>query len=296
MTNYMMKTSIVIPNFNGEDLLAKNLPNVLKSGADEVVILDDGSVDKSLELLSKLKIDNGQLKILEHKKNQGFIPSVNDLFNAATSEVVVLLNNDVLVNPDFLKPLLKHFENPKVFAVNLHEEGNGPAVAFWKDGFFEFKNGSERGYQKSAWASGGSSAIRREYWEKLGGFDPLFAPFYWEDIDISFRALKMGWEILWEPAAKVKHEHESTIRKINQRYVRWVRERNQLLFIWKNITNPKFKSGHRTGLLKRLLTKPGYWVPFLWALWKTNKIASSKTPRNDVGYERSDMEVINYAS
>jgi O-antigen biosynthesis protein len=290
-----MKVSIVIPNFNGEDLLQKFLPLVLKSNVDEVIVNDDCSVDKSWEILSQMKIENSKLKILKSDKNLGFIPSVNKLFKEASGEIVVLLNNDVEVETGFLEPLLVHFKETQVFAVNLHELGNGPAVGFWQDGFFQFKQGNEGGLQKSAWASGGSAAFRKEYWEKLNGFDSLFAPFYWEDTDLSFRALKKGWEILWEPKAKVKHEHETTIKKINQRYVRWVKERNQLLFIWKNITDPKLKSEYRSGLIKRLFSAPGYWVPFLWALWKMSQIASSRTPRNNVD-TRSDWEVINYAT
>src|SRR3989344_2900127 len=109
-----MKVTIAIPNFNGEKLLEKNLPNILESGVDEVIVLDDGSGDKSLELLSKFTIDNGQLRIIKHGKNKGFIPSVNELVKNAAGELVVLLNNDVWVERDFLKPLTKHFEK-KVF-------------------------------------------------------------------------------------------------------------------------------------------------------------------------------------
>ena len=290
-----MKISIVIPNFNGEKLLENALPNILEGSADEVIVMDDGSKDKSLKILEELRIKNKELKVLVNQKNLGFIPTVNKLFHEAVGDIVILLNNDVYVEKEFLKPILKHFESEKVFAVNLHEEGESSSVAFWKDGFFEFRRGEENGnLQKSAWASGGSAAYRKSLWQELGGFDSLFAPFYWEDIDISFRAIKMGYEILWEPNSKVKHEHETTIKKFNQKYVRWVRERNQLLFIWKNITDQKLKSEHRTGLLKRLVINPGYWVPFLWAVvvilirrGRISKLVSDK---------RSDMEAINYAS
>lgn len=301
-----MKISIVIPNYNGEKLLQNNFRNILDSGVDEVIIVDDASMDKSLEVLNKFQITNSksqtnmEFKILKHNKNMGFISSANELFNEASGDIVVLLNNDVYVEKDFIGSILKHFEDEAVFAVNLHEKGEGPAVAFWKDGFFEFKRGDEKtGVQKSAWASGGSAAYRKSLWKELWGFDPIFAPFYWEDIDISYRALKKGYEILWEPNSKVKHEHETTIKKFNQRYVRWVRERNQLLFIWKNISDPKLKSEHRKGLLKRLLTKPGYWVPFLWALFvilsEVKNIYPSAMPQDD-RKERSDLEVINYAN
>ncbi len=285
-----MKITIAIPNFRGIELLKKNLPHILGSGADEILIIDDGSTDKSLEFLSALKIKNKELKILEHKKNRGFIPSVNELFDKASGEVVVLLNNDVFVEKDFLKPLLKHFQNPDVFAVNLHEEGQGPSIAFWNNGFYEFKKGEEKDeVQKSAWASGGSAAFRKNIWQELEGFDEIFSPFYWEDTDISFRALKSGYEILWEPHSNVKHEHETTIKKLNQRKVNRVRERNQLIFIWKNVSDQKLLQEHGRFLSKRLFTKPGYWVPYLWAKLKSFGIKKAIPISN-----RTDLEVINY--
>ena len=304
-----MKVSIVIPNYNGEALLKKNLPNILESECDEVIVLDDYSKDKSIEVLEKLKSQNTRLakqvnlKILIHKKNKGFIPSVNELFETASGDIVVLLNNDVFVEKDFIKPLHKHFENPKTFAVNLHEKGEGPSNAFWKNGFFEFKRGEEKNVvQKSSWASGGSAAYRKSIWQNLGGFDKLFAPFYWEDTDISFRAIKKRFEILWEPDSRVYHEHETTIKKLNRRYVKWVQERNQLLFIWKNITDSELKKEHKIGLLKRLFTKgSGYWIPFFWALINVilNGVKRSDESLTNVRNHMDnipDMEAINYAN
>lgn len=286
-----MKITIAIPNYNGEEILKKNLPNILDSGADEVIVLDDCSIDQSLQILEKFNIQSEKLKILKHKKNKGFILSVNELFDEASGDIVVLLNNDVWVEKDFLNQILNHFKNKKVFSVNLHEVGEGPAVAFWKDGFYQFKRGQElKTVQKSAWASGGSAAFRKDFWQSLGGFDKIFAPFYFEDIDLSFRALKEGYEILWEPNAKVRHHHGTTIKKSHsKKYTEWVQQRNQLLFIWKNIKDPRLLSEHKKNLVKRLF-KLGYFVPFFWAL--TKKIASTQVPRNG---ERGDLEAINYA-
>lgn len=287
-----MKITIAIPNFNGGELLKKNLPNILESDADELLIIDDASKDQSWKLLSELKIENSKLKIIEHKKNKGFILTVNELFQEANGDIIVLLNNDVWVEKDFLEPLYKHFENEKVFAVNLHEEGEGPAKSFWKDGFYQFKEGEERKeVQKSAWASGGSAAFRKSVWNKLGGFDKNFSPFYWEDTDISYRALKAGFEILWEPNSRVKHEHETTINKsFSKRYISWVQQRNQLLFIWKNITDDGLRKEHQKALLMRLFGGMGlgYWIVFLWALLKFHKV------KEDFN-QRTDQEVINYA-
>lgn len=287
-----MKISIVIPNYNGKDLLVKNLPNILSSGALEVIVGDDGSSDKSVEFLREVELKNPGLRILIHKKNQGFIPTVNELFYKAKGELVVLLNSDVFVEKDFLNPLMKHFDNPKVFAVNLHEKGEGPSRAFWKNGFYEFGRGEEKNaIQKSAWASGGSAIYSKEIWLKLKGFDPIFAPFYWEDVDLSFRALKAGYEILWDPSSKVFHEHATTIKKnFSKKYVDFIKERNRLLFIWKNISDRKLIQEHKVSNLNKLFSSEfGYWIPFVWALLR------SKNRKDKLVEVLSDEEAINYA-
>jgi len=88
-----MRFSIIIPNWNGKKLLEKNLPLVLSSGADEVIIVDNGSTDDSLQFLKSFK--GRRLKIIENKKNKGFTRAVNQGVITARSEIVILLNNDV---------------------------------------------------------------------------------------------------------------------------------------------------------------------------------------------------------
>ncbi|QQG43518.1 MAG: glycosyltransferase family 2 protein [Candidatus Daviesbacteria bacterium] len=285
-----MKVTIAIPNYNGEELLPKNLPNILAAGADEVLVNDDASKDESIKIIQE---NFPQVKLLINQQNKGFVSSVNKLFNEASGEIVVLLNNDVLVDKNFLKPLLKHFRDSKIFAVNCHEEGQGWGKSCWKNGYYEFvKTEEDSRMHQSAWASGGSAAFNKKIWQSLGGLDRLFAPFYWEDIDLSFRALKTGFNILWEPKSLVYHQHGTTIGKTHSsKFVAKVQERNQLLFIWKNITDKNLLTEHRINLIKRLLggLGIGYWIPFGWAFIKKGEI------KKTTGGTRSDLEVINYA-
>ena len=119
------------------------------------------------------------------------------------------------------------------------------------------------------WISGGSGVFRREMWMKLKGMDEvLFPPFYWEDVDLSYRALKRGWRLLWEPKAAVEHEHESTNKIFNKKYKSRIQERNQLLFIWKNITSKNLRKKHKAGLTRQILKHPGYVRIYLMALTK----------------------------
>jgi GT2 family glycosyltransferase len=98
--------------------------------------------------------------------------------------------------------------------------------------------------------------------------EKLFSPFYWEDVDLSYRALKRGFRLLWEPKAKVIHHHESTIGKISRKYRQRIQERNQLIFIWKNLTSPILFRKHVLGVFRRVSLHPGYLIIVLMALRK----------------------------
>jgi len=120
-----MRVSIIIPNYNSRENLPKNLPYVLKAGADEVIVVDDASTDGSQKNV-KCQMANGKSKVLrliENKKNLGFSSTVNRGVKEATGDIVVLLNTDVTPEPGFLGPLVAHFSDPKVFAVGCMDSG-----------------------------------------------------------------------------------------------------------------------------------------------------------------------------
>ncbi|MBI2066259.1 glycosyltransferase family 2 protein [Candidatus Woesebacteria bacterium] len=283
-----MKVSIVIPNFNGRELLEKNLPFVLKAKENqeneiiEIIIVDDGSIDESVNFIRNNFPD---VKIIKHKINRGFSATVNTGVRTAKGELITLLNNDVIPSEDFLKTALPHFKDDKVFAVSLHEKGYAWARGIFKDGYIEIAPGEETNQAHlSFWVSGGSGVFRRSYWMKLGGMDEkLLSPFYWEDIDLCYRAAKKGWLNLWEPDANIVHKHESTISKFSKKYVERVRERNQLLFTWKNLTSPNLFRKHMIGLFKRLAAHPGYLRIILMAFFRIGTVLKARAKEKKEG-------------
>jgi len=263
--------SAVIPNYNGEKLLEKNLPSLLKAKENpanniiEIIIVDDGSIDESTKLITK---NFPEVKLIKHKINRGFSAAVNTGARMTKGSLILLINTDVIPSVNFLEPVFKHFDNDKVFAVSLHEEGFGWAKGGFYGGFIELSMGEESASSHhSFYVSGGSGVFRRDYWMKLTGMDEkLFSPFYWEDIDICYRAEKRGYINMWDPDGKVVHHHESTVSKFPKSYVGRIRERNQLLLIWKNIHSPKLIRNHIAGIFRRVLRHPGYIRIVLMAL------------------------------
>jgi GT2 family glycosyltransferase len=121
----------------------------------------------------------------------------------------------------------------------------GRGVGKWQRGFLMHQKG-KNDKTTTLWVNGGSGAFRKSMWDKLGGLDLLYNPFYWEDIDLSYRALKAGYKLVFEPRSRVIHEHEKGAikTKFKSGQVRRIAYRNQFTFIWKNITDQRLRVSH----------------------------------------------------
>ncbi len=247
-----MTISIVIPNYNGQEILAKNLPKVIQcsSGAD-IIVVDDASIDGSVAMLKK---NFPNVKIIEKTKNEGFASTVNLGVKEAKSDLVLLLNSDVETYDNFLSPLIKHFEDPNVYAVGCAQvtrqdygqayiEGRG--IGRFEKGFLIHTRG-EPSKKDTLWVAAGAAIFRKSIWEKLGGLSEIYNPFYWEDIDISYRALKSGYKLIFEPSSQVKHTQKEGAIRIYYKdfFIETVAYRNQILFVWLNITDTKYLINH----------------------------------------------------
>jgi GT2 family glycosyltransferase len=250
--------SVIIPNYNGQDLLKKNLPKVFaavssyKDGKVEIIVSDDKSTDNSVRILDDLRKKMFTLhpktnfKVVQSEKNMGFSSSINHGVKNAGGDILVLLNTDVFPKDNFLNSILEHFTDSDVFAVGCMDESTeegktilrGRGLGSWKRGFLVHCRG-EVNKTNTLWVGGGSGAFRKSIWEKLGGMDYLYDPFYWEDIDLSYRALKSGYKIIFEPKSVVVHEHEKGAIKsaYSDFKVRTIAYRNQFIFVWKNATD-----------------------------------------------------------
>ncbi len=262
-----MKISIVIPCWNSKKQLEDNIPFVLSDRPDEIIVVDDASEDSSVHFL---KEKYPQIKIIQNQYNKNFAFTVNRGVSQAKHELICILNADVRPHKNYLKNAIKYFKDQNVFGVTLHELGNGPSISDFRRGFIGYKKGKEKAMLgKSFWLSGGSCIVRKNIWEKLNGFDAQLFPFYWEDLDISYRAAKRGFELLWIPDSVVEHRHETYYKqKYTAEYLSLQKEVRQLLFIWKNLTDGSLFILHILGLLARVIKSPGYIKIVLLAMRK----------------------------
>jgi sugar transferase (PEP-CTERM/EpsH1 system associated) len=253
--------SIIVLNWNGKSLLTEGLPSILRAvqvdgRPHEVMVVDNGSTDGSLEYLAEFF---PQVRVLALNKNIGFAEGNNAGVKAARNDVVILLNNDMVVDPGFIGPLIKGF-GPKTFAVSSQiyiqdparkREETGKTAALFRRGMIDYAHRGiadsplPRQYYPVLWAGGGSSAFHRDKFLALGGFHKLYSPAYVEDTDLSYQAWRIGWEVLLAPESIVHHKHRaSSNRRFSPKALQALVIRNQFLFIWKNFRSWRLLLSH----------------------------------------------------
>lgn len=304
--------SIVILNWNGLDLLRQGLPALLaaveRDGRDhEIILADNGSTDGSVDYVTK---EFPGIRVLSLAENLGFARANNAAVRAASHDVVVLLNNDMVVDPGFLPPLLTGF-GPDTFAVSSQifaqrpgstREETGRTSATFRRGMIDFTHRKipdrkpRRPYYPVFWAGGGSSAFHRERFLRLGGFHEIYSPVYVEDVDLSFRAWREGWEVLLAPESVVYHKHRATTSRLfSAAELNALVVRNQTLFIWKNFSSWRLWLAHAAFLpwnvyrLGRDLGRAG-WAGLLSAVLRLPAVAVARL-REPCSGRRSDREI-----
>lgn len=293
-----MNISVIIPSYKNKELLLNLLRHNLQFFQDcEVIVINDYPQESLKNDLQEWK----EITLIENTKNLGFAGTINVGVKAAKNEYVMLLNSDVkLLDRTYEKALQQFTENPNLFAVSMaQKEKDGTIVGknkvYWNNGFIQHAKAHNLDFGKTAWAEGGSCIIDKQKFLELQGLDELFSPFYWEDVDLSYRAWKSGWEVYFDPKILVEHHHESTIGKyFDQQRIQTIAYRNQFIFNWKNITQPDLLFRHKMLLAKHLVyyllkgNKP-FLKGFAQALPKLSAILKKKYSRN---YKLHDKEVL----
>jgi len=216
--------------------------------------------------------------------NSGFQGAVNYGVSKVESELVLIMNNDIYPDEDGFKKLSNHFnENKELFAVT-------GKFFDWNDNFIYGNRGAnfEKGHlnlfekvdddidSQTFFACGGCALWNKKKFLELGGFDLLYYPLYYEEQDISYRGLKRGWKIDYEPEAVFYHRIQSTItqqHKLDK--IKIISASHNYLWTWKNITD------------KDLILKHIFWCPiflirdlfrFKFRFWKAFFRALKRLP------------------
>lgn len=245
-----MKARTLILNYNGKDLLRKFLPSFQKAVVHSregcaLTVIDNCSADGSVEML---RAEFPDVDVFKASQNR-VLCTYNEAASFYSEDVLIFMNNDIDVEPDFVDPLVRpfgraadvFFVTPKVLAMD-HKTYEGNRTKAWvRFGVF---GSSARfpGYEKGIDApgltfQGGFGAVDRKKFLELGGYDDLYLPGRLEDADICFHAYKRGWRCLYEPHSVVYHEGGTSFhRRFGQSRTLVINWRNTFLFMWKNLS------------------------------------------------------------
>ncbi|SHH03290.1 hypothetical protein SAMN05443549_11212 [Flavobacterium fluvii] len=247
-----MKIAVVILNWNGTKLLEQFLPSVIKYSPEaEIYVADNASTDDSVAFV---KAYFPTVKIVENESNFGFAQGYNEALKHIDSEIYALVNSDIEVTENWLKPILETFENepktaiiqPKLLDFKQKEyfEYAGAAGGFLdKYGYpycrgrvfktLEKDNGQYDDNCEIFWASGACFFIRSSVYDELKGFDTDFFA-HQEEIDLCWRAFNKGHQIKYNSQSVVFHVGGATLEHGNPKKT-FLNFRNSLLMLLKNL-------------------------------------------------------------
>ena len=239
-----VRCSVIVLNFNEREVLLDCIASI--AGAvgsdDEIIVVDNGSSDGSADAVAEAF---PEVRLVRLPVNR-YIFGLNDGLAVARGRFVAFCNNDMKVEEDFVRAAIPLFAQPDVFAVCARvldrrgaEQGTRTA-GVWKHGllFYEPLPHAETP-TACFFAVGGQSFFRRDMLVSLGSIDELLWPMYHEDIELSYRAWKAGYRIAYAPGSVCHHLGGQTSRKVfSEVELRSFVRQNELLTVWKNVTDP----------------------------------------------------------
>lgn len=229
-TIFAKSISVVIPNYNGHQLLQSNLPPLILaltlSKVDyEIIVVDDFSKDNSIAFLTE---NYPEIVVIKNEQNLGFSPTINKGIFAAKKSLVFLMNSDVQLTGDYFASQFKYFNSADTFGVmgriiGLDNDNVQDAAKRQQNNWLKISandnvipNTSDHWFP-TFFISGANALVDRLKLLLLHGFDEIYAPFYGEDLDLSLRAWKVGWQCYYEHSAICRHPNSVTINKYNKK-------------------------------------------------------------------------------
>jgi GT2 family glycosyltransferase len=214
----------------------------------EVIVVDNGSVDGSREMIGSRAAAGGAIpvRLIANAKNQGFCAANNQGIAAARGEFVALLNNDAEAEPGWLAAMCRALQDRPDYGMaackivdweNPRRIDKAGHLIFWDGqnrgrGTGEIDEGQYDNEEDVLWPDGCAALYRRSMLEEIGGFDEDFFA-YADDAELGLRARIAGWKCIYVPGAVARHRRGSTLGQLSQRRMELI-ERNRLLLVWKH--------------------------------------------------------------
>ncbi|MEM2370652.1 MAG: glycosyltransferase family 2 protein [Candidatus Bathyarchaeia archaeon] len=242
-----LRVTAAIPCYNGAPYIGAVIESLLQQTCppDEVLVVDDGSIDGSAEIVSQYPV-----RLLRHKSNQGVAAARNTAIEAATGDIILFVDADAVADPDLLKILLEEYRDKDVGGVG----GQGIEV--------NIRSLADQWRRRHATQSFGDKpkdveflfglcmSFRIEVLRKLGGFRSVFRSNA-EDIDMGLRLRKAGYRLRYLPDAKVYHQRTDNEASLKRTMAAWYQSAYKARHL-----NEAYPWKLFAGTLRRLITDP----------------------------------------
>ena len=256
MTDSTPIVSIIIPHWNGIDVLSECIDSLKGSTFDsfEIIVSDNASSDGSQAWIVE---NHPDVILLENDNNYGYAGGCNRGVNVAKGEFILFLNNDTIQNPNWLDPLIDrmkgdesiaaiqpkilNYYNRKIFDYAGGSGGHLDLFCFpFARGRVFLNQEEDLGQYDNAkrcfWASGTAMIVRKDLFKAAGKFDETFFA-HMEEIDLCWRFQAMGYEVWAEPRSVVYHKNAVSLPMHTHRKY-YLNHRNSLLMLFGNYSIP----------------------------------------------------------
>lgn len=283
MSDIKSSVSIVIPHWNNVDVLSECLESISNTNFEnfETIVVDNASTDNSV---ASVRSNYPNVKLIENDKNYGYAGGCNIGAEAASGDFLIFLNNDTVQEKDWISNLIKTINSDdKIAAVqpkilnyydrNVFDYAGGSGghmdiycFPFARGRIFSFQENDEGQYnnkEKCFWSSGTCFMVRRELFQKSGGFDESFFA-HMEEIDLCWRLYAMGFEVWVEPDSVVYHKNALTLPMYSHKKY-YLNHRNSLLML---LGNYSIKNIFLIGIPRLILEKIACLYSILMLDWR----------------------------
>lgn len=258
-TLFLPKISVIIPAYNEEKTILRTIKAVYNSDYPkdnlEVILANDGSTDRTLELITDFKKEQNLDYLIYSQENAGKAEVLNQAIKLSTGEILIVVDSDSIPTKTALREIVLAFSNPKVAAVasNIRVRQNGKLLNFIQ--YFEYIIGWQS--KRSSFTlgldyilGGIGSAFRRSVFEEIGGYDSDTVV---EDMDITFKLLRKKHKVAFSHNAVIYTEGAPTFSDLIRQRYRWKFGHTQVL--WK----------HRDIFFSRKIHRrlSYFWLPFV---------------------------------
>lgn len=213
-----IESSIIIPVFNKAEFTFQCLRSLFREidlSQNEIIVVDNASTDETARMLARL---GSRVRVIRNADNKGFVEACNLGASAARGKFLVFLNNDTIVQTDWLNALVETIKSDEtigavgsmlIFPDGKLQEAGG---IIWSDataelyGYGEHQDESQFNFRREVdYCSGASLLIGKDLFDSFGGFDMRYAPAYYEDTDLCMSVRAANRKVVFQPLSKAIH-------------------------------------------------------------------------------------------